>query len=81
MPIRPIALATRFMIVAAASCMIAAPALAETSAQDTAQKPVVVEAENQPQQLQLCRRDNPAIDYRACVNASTRDLSRKIRQG
>ena len=80
MPIRPILLARGLVIAAATSCMFAAPALAETSIQSAAEKAPAVQAENQPQQLQLCRRDNPAIDYRACVNASTRDLARKIRQ-
>ena len=83
MPIRPTILVKSFALAAAASLVIATAASAETlssSPTSSAEPAPAVQAENQPQRLQLCDRENPAIDYRACVNASTRDLSRKIRQ-
>lgn len=81
MPIRPNALVRGFVVAAAASLAIAAPASAETLApQGVPEKAPAPQAENQPLQLRLCHPDNPAIDYRACVNASTRNRDSKIRQ-
>jgi hypothetical protein len=87
MPVRAKILIRGIALAAVSSMAIVSGASAETlpstptSSPTTASEPVPgVQAENQPQRLQLCEKDNPAIDYRACVNASTRDLSKKIRQ-
>jgi hypothetical protein len=80
-PIKAKVLAKILALAAAASLALAAPAFAETlSSSPTSESAPAVQAENQPQRLRLCDKENPAIDYRACVNASTRDLSKKIRQ-
>lgn len=64
---------------------LAAPAWAEPPAGPTATAASQSETASASRpagesRLQLCVRENPAIDYRACVNASTRDPKAKIRQ-
>ena len=83
MAIKARVLVKSFVLAAVASLAVTASASAETLSStptSSAEPAPAVQAENQPQRLQLCDRENPAIDYRACVNASTRDLSKKIRQ-
>lgn len=67
-------------LAAAASLAITAPASAESPTQGDSEKAPAAQVQNEPQHLQLCRQDNPAIDYRACVNATTRNRDAKIRQ-
>lgn len=69
------------ILVAAFSALAVAPALAE-STQTASPGPSALQSQGAPSgsRLELCVKDSPTLDYRACVNASTRDRNSKIRQ-
>jgi len=77
----------RIVILATAvSALAVASALAEPPA-PTTQGPASAGAAAQHgdpapsgERLQPCPKDSPTIDYRACVNAATRDPNAKIRR-
>jgi len=77
----------RIMILAATvSALTVASALAEPPAPTTQGSASVGAAAQRSdptpngERLQPCPKDSPTIDYRACVNAATRDPNAKIRR-
>ena len=75
---------TLALLLAAAAVIGAMPAFAEESlpSQDSAASALALQAGTAPERTgppNLCSKEDPYIEYRDCVNASTRDSNAKVR--